>query len=112
MAGRQPRDSGELDTRGELQEPNPTQDTSGQEVPSWRTVKTVWMKVEGVTGAEGLRGQQVEGIGTYIIWMRYRPEVSVTWRIKLGSRTLQIASAIDPDNRKTWLLCSAKEVAS
>lgn len=110
---RTPRGAGELDTRGTLQEPNPAQDTSGQEVPDWTPVKTVWMKVEGVSGSEGIRGNQVEGIGSYTVWMRYKAGVSVQWRIALsGGRVLQIASAIDPDNRKTWLMCSCFEVAT
>lgn len=108
---RPPKGAGELRNRGTLQEPNPTQDSAGQEVPDWTDVRTTYMKVEAVSGAEGQRGNQVEAVGAFVVWMRYRSDVSTEWRIVLhDGKTLQITSVIDPDNRKTWLMCDCARV--
>ena len=110
---RPPKGAGELRNRGTLQEPDATANSSGQDVPAWTAVRTTYMKVEAVSGSEGERGNQVEGVGAFVVWMRYRSDVSTQWRIVLhDGKTLQITSVIDPDNRKRWLMCNCFEVAT
>lgn len=112
MAGR--ANASRLNTRGTLEEPVDVRDAdSGQLIPKWTFVRKVWLGVEYKSGKEGTRGDQIEPTATHTVWMRYRSDVSVKWRILLsGNRTLNILAAADPDNRRTWLLCQCIEVPS
>ena len=105
--------AGTLNTRGTLQKAITVQDDNGQPIETWLTVRTVWISVEYASGKEETRGNQIEPIHTHNVWMRYAADISTQWRIGLsGNRTLNILSAADPDNQRTWLACQCLEVPS
>ena len=94
-----------------LQKENITADASGQEVPSWTLVDSVFGEVLGTTGGERIRGQQVAADISSVVTIWHRTEVSPQMRFVHGSRNLHIVSARDTDGRGEVLVCQCREDA-
>ena len=103
--------AGRLRHRVELQENTPTVDARGDPVPDWSTYATVWAAVEPLSGAELVRFQQVQAETTCRVVMRYNADVSADDKILHDSRTLQVLSVINRDDRNIELELLCKEVA-
>jgi len=88
-------------------------DAAGGEILTWSDVATVWAAVEPISGREYFAAQQVNAETTHRIKMRYRPGVHSKMRVLFGSRTFDIESVIDPEERhvELHLMCVERAVA-
>lgn len=84
-------------------------DSGGGHETSWSTYTTVRAKIEPLKGAEQLRGMQLESKVTHRMTIRYRSGVSNNHRALYDGRAFNIRAAIDPDERKRWLVLSVEE---
>jgi SPP1 family predicted phage head-tail adaptor len=91
----------------------PTTPTSGETTVTFADTSTaVAAKIEaasarGAAGIEAQRGMQVEARTAWVVTLRYRSDVDPTWRVKWGSRLLNIYSCYDPTNeqKRLEMLC-------
>lgn len=98
---------GRLRHRVTLQQQSSTQDGYGEQVNSWSDLKTVWASVEPLKGRELYAAQQVKTEITTRIKMRYRAGVVSKMRVVYGSKTYDILSVIDAEERhiELHLMC-------
>lgn len=87
------------------------QTTFGDETEVWSTVATVFAEIIPLAGTERIDGSEVHANATHRLNIRFRPSMSTSMRIMYGSRTLQIISIRDIDERHHELeLMCAEEV--
>ena len=104
-----------LRVKVELQKP--TIPTDGATTATFATIDTVYAEIvsaaaRGAAGQETGRGDEIEARTSWVITIRYRDDVTPAWRIKWGTRLLNIQSAYDPDNRRRDLVMLGKEVVA
>ena len=99
--------SGQLIHRLELLKPDATTNPDGF---IWVATVPALIELAGSGGAEVLRFGAPTATGQYRIVIRYRQDVSASWRGKRGDQVFQISSYGDPDGRRTWLHLFCVEV--
>jgi len=91
--------SGRLRHRMWLKEPTHTSDGMGANTTTWGTVEVFWGSVEPLRGREwiasGLENSEVSGK----IVRRYKSGITPDMIVAFGSRTFQIVSVINVDER-------------
>lgn len=105
-------DTGKMRHRGRLESPPETLTARGQRdrTAAWSLVAMVHFAKRTVSAAEIIRGRQVHGEATHRLTIRWRDDVTSANRIVEGTRTYELLSAFDPDDRKQVLECDAKEL--
>lgn len=101
--------AGKLRHRITLQAQSATQDAFGGQANTWTDVATVWAEIITLEGRELLAAQAVHNESRYKIRMRgISGDVNPAWRVKFGSRHLNILNAMNVEERGIeWqLLCS------
>lgn len=94
---------GQLDTLITLLQPTAAQEgTYGSTSTSWASAGDVWAHVVERPGSEGVTADQVVAAKGADIRIRYRADVSSTWRVRIGTRTLRITAAVMV-GRSQWL---------
>lgn len=99
--------TGRLRHRVTIQKKPPvTQNSFGEETPTWANVATVWAQVETLSGREFVQQGQAQVEITHKINVRYRDDLVETMRVVWTGRTFQI-EAILADNvgRQMMLMC-------
>ena len=95
--------SGRLRHRMWLKEPTHTSDGMGANTTTWGTVEVFWGSVEPLRGREwiasGLENSEVSGK----IVRRYKSGITPDMIVAFGSRTFQIVSVINVDERNREL---------
>ena len=86
-----------------------TQNTTGEKVPAYADYRTIWAKIETLTGRELENAKQVTSEVTHKVNIRYNSNVTVTNRVKFRDRVFDINAALDPDERKKQLDLYCKE---
>lgn len=95
--------AGQLDTLVTLLQPSVTQEgTYGSTSTSWASAGDVWAQVLERAGSEGVTADQVVAAKGADVRIRYRSDVSATWRVRIGTRTLRIVTAVMV-GRGQWL---------
>lgn len=104
--------AGKLDQRIELQEPVRTRDEMGGTTAQFVTRAGVWACVEPLSGRELWTSRQARPDVTTRITIRFYPGLALgpTWQVKLGMRTYQIDSVINPAERGEDSVLMCKEV--
>ena len=84
-----------------------TGQTGGGVSSSWATLATVWASVQPLKGMERLHAQQLESPVTHKVTIHYRSDVTTKHRLTWGSRTFNIRSVVDVDERRraTEMIC-------
>ena len=106
---------GKMRQRPTFQKPDgplESQDPSGQVIPSWVDVCTVFAEVKGVVGGEVWYGHQMQGDVTVALVMRYRQDVQEDgprWRFRHRGRSFYIRSVIDADEARRFMMVQAVE---
>lgn len=106
---------GLLRSRVTLQKRVPSTDGEGSSSDGWVTVGTIWAAVQSTAGVEVLEAAQPEARITHEVTIRYRsdlaPPLGHQARLLLGNRTLDISTAMDPDERRREmdLLCVERQ---
>lgn len=101
---------GRLKDRVRLERLGETLAASGQPTSQWAMVTEAWAGIEPISGRERIAGDQVMSDLTHRVMMRYRAGVTPKMRLVNGTRTLEIVSVIDRDNRheQLELLCTER----
>jgi len=99
--------AGKLRHRLALRSNTPTYDANGQPDDSYSTIATVWGSVSPLDGRETEFADKVTAEATHIVVIRYDSNIDVEYQIAHDSRTLQVVSIIDKDDRniQQTLLC-------
>ena len=104
--------SGSLRHYVTIQKVTVTQDSdTGEPSESWSTLAQVWAAVEPLSGREFMNAQQVESQITHRVRIRARDDVTPDMRISHDSRTLNIESVINIEERDRELHLMCTEVA-
>lgn len=75
-------------------------DGQGGYTTTWADVKTVWAKIENVTGVEKVFAQRLDTNYDHKITIRYTTGISPKMRIVFDSRIFQIHSVSKVDERR------------
>ena len=91
---------------------NGSVDVMGQHIEKWEVLagaENVPASVLGVSGTEAQRSNQMEAVGTDLVVMRYRRDITPKNRILFEGRTLNILSVSDRQGTKRELAIVCKE---
>ena len=100
---------GSLRHRLIVQRPDRTLDAGGGATIIWTDIATVWGAVEPISGRETIVAERPQATVTHKVRVRYRADVDARMRILFGSRSLNIRSVINQDERGRWLVCLCEE---
>lgn len=92
-------DPGKLRERVTVQIASGTTNALGETVLAWSDSSAVWASVEGVSAREALLAGQQETSVTHKVRLRYLPGLTQQMRFAWRSRTLNIISLLEYDNR-------------
>ena len=108
MAARAPR-SGDL--RHLLQIRRPVYAVAGQRAPTStpKTIGEVHGKIEYLSGQEQLLAMQADGRVTCRVSIRYFPGLTPRDEFGFGTRTFNIISINNLEERNTWMICTCGE---
>lgn len=77
----------------------PTRDDYGAEVDSWSTFEQVWANIAPISGREYFDSQRVNSNVSHKFIIRYLSGVVPTMRVSFDSRTFNIESVLNRDER-------------
>jgi len=105
------QNAGQLKTRIKLQKPQAAAASAyGEVTPTWVDVGSVWSEVNPQLGREyDLSGKEHEE-HTLRVRIRYNSDVRASWRVVIGSRTLEILSAVNTAEANEELILLCKEI--
>lgn len=95
-----------------VQKNTPTRDATGGTVDSWSTHCTARARVEPMTGREYVGSERVTDSTTHKFTLRYQAGITPAMRISWGSRTFDIQSVINHEEKGRWLFIMAVEHGS
>jgi SPP1 family predicted phage head-tail adaptor len=104
--------AGRLRHRVTIQQRAGTQDSYGQEDDDWNDVDTVWAAVEPLRGREFLEARREGAEVTTRIVTRYRSGITPAMRVSYDSRTFDIVSVINVDERDSELQLMCRELVT
>ena len=104
--------AGRLRHQVAIQTATTAQDAYGQPVKTWATTATVWGAVEPIGGKEAYRAQAERADLSHLVVIRYRSGVTPMTRILFGTRTMDIESVVDPEERHRELHLLCREVVA
>jgi len=103
--------AGQLRDRVTLQAPVRARDDYGSVTTTWSSVATdVPANVRDTVGQNFYSAAQEKLKVTSEVRIRWRRDVSATWRVIFGLRTLEVVQAQNPDGRKNELVLYCKEI--
>ena len=79
------RDIGDLPERVVIIQDTPSQDGTGQPVPSWATYKTIWARVEFMNGRELEAARKIVAEAVLRVTVRYRTDFTEKMRMRWRS---------------------------
>lgn len=102
---------GELNRYVAIQQRDTAADSFGEQVPTWTTLKSVYVKIEALTGRELVAAQAVASEVSHRITAQYEalfadPKIVAKYRVLYGTRIFDVSAClnIDEDNRVIELL--------
>lgn len=104
-------DPGRLRERVTVQQATESRNSLGETVLSWADLTTVWGSVEGVSAREALAMGQQDITVTHRVRMRYLSPLTQKMRLRWRSRTLEIVSLLEHNNRSEHELICQETVA-
>ena len=104
--------AGKLRHSVEVQENQPTQDATGQEIENWVTVAKVWARIHPKKGREFIDSDQLKATEvTHMIDFRYLPLLTTKHRLFVDkARAFEIDQALNEDEREIMHNIRAKEI--
>jgi len=94
--------AGALDRQVSLQSVTTSADSYGQGTPTWATVDTVWAAKRGLGSIEFFAAAQTQMQDSVKYVIRYRSDVTQTWRLVDGSDEFDIVG-LREIGRREWL---------
>jgi SPP1 family predicted phage head-tail adaptor len=92
--------AGPLDRRATLQRPVVTRGAAGDVVTGWETVAEVWAGKRDVRGREILAAGAEHAEIETLLTIRWRSDVTASWRVLLGGRAYDIQAAAEIGRRE------------
>jgi SPP1 family predicted phage head-tail adaptor len=92
-------DPGKLRERVTVQIASGATNALGETVLTWNNSSAVWASVEGVSAREALISGQQETTVSHRVRLRYLPGLTQNMRFSWRSRTLDIISLLEHNNR-------------
>lgn len=89
-----------MDRRITIEQNTPTTGASGEQVPSWSTLATVWAQVLPVKAMERWTSQQMQVQIDAKFRIRYRSDVTAQHRIVFEGRTYDIQGVSEVPRRR------------
>ena len=91
-----------------IQEATETANSYGEIERTWATFKKRWANIRPLSGRERWAAQQVQANLSHEVLIRYTKDVTPKMRISYNSRTFEIGTVINVDERGAWmrLLCT------
>jgi SPP1 family predicted phage head-tail adaptor len=102
--------SGMLRHKVLIQNPSESTDTQGGAEFTWTTVATAWAAVEPLSSREQYWQSQLQTLGTHKVTLRYTALVTSRSRILFGTRTFEITSKVNTEERGEELVLVCVEV--
>ena len=96
---------GRLRHRLVIERVHATPDEAGGWQTDYQSVGAVWAEIRPVGAEPSLAPRQSGETLTHEIMLRYREDVHVGHRFRQGTACYVIRLLVDPDQRKTWLVC-------
>lgn len=90
---------GELRERVTVQIASGATNALGEQVLTWSNSSAVWASVEGVSAREAMQFGQAQNTITHKVQLRYLPGLTQQMRFAWRSRTLEIISLLEHNNR-------------
>lgn len=103
--------AGELRHLITIQQRSVSRDEFGAESEAWGTFSQVWAKVQPLSGQELEHGQAMHSDTTHKVTIRHLSGVTTEMRIVHDSRTLEILSVVNRDERNIQLEMLCREGA-
>ena len=102
-------EAGRLNRRINVTRPQDMPDGHGGFITTWQPVATIWAEVISQNGREAVLSQALQGVSSYRITVRYRPDLAISpkYQIDLDGKTLNVRSVADPDGRRVALVIFA-----
>lgn len=94
----------------DLQSPTVSVGTMGGTSIAFAHNSYAWARVEPQAGGEATTAGMTEARNTVLVTMRYHATVRPTWRIVLGSKTYEVNSIVNVDERNREMRLSCTEV--
>ena len=104
--------TGKLRHRITLQRPGLSQDPqTGEMVPGWQDVATVWASIEPLSAREFIAAQAVQSDVSVRITMRYRPGITSAMRLLHDGKTYNITGVLaDKGSGREYLTLPCAEL--
>lgn len=102
--------AGKLRHRLALQSGTASTDTYGAVTYAYTTYDTVWGSITPLRGLELIHAQQVQSEVTHKCFIRYNSTVTTTDRILFDSRTFEITSILNSEERAIYQEVWCKEI--
>lgn len=100
---------GQLRHRLVIEAPDETPDGAGGVVRTWSTLATVWGEIEPLSADDVLLADKRVGLVTHKVHVRYRTDLDLGHRFRLGARLFTIRALRDPEERGRFLECLCAE---
>jgi SPP1 family predicted phage head-tail adaptor len=102
---------GRMRHRLALQSPTGTQSETGEVVNTYSTVTTVWGSLRPLTGREMETAAQISEEINYQAVIRYHSTIGPTWRITNDSKTYEVVSVLNFDEKDEYMILELKRIA-
>lgn len=94
----------------QIQERTRTKGASGVPVDTWVKFRDTWSNPKTVNGRERWANERTANEYDVAFEMRYQTGITEDMRIVYGTRTLQVSTVIDVDERRRELVVLCKEI--
>jgi len=101
--------AGEYRNRITLQKPVHTRDSFSEMITTYVDVATIWAAVDWESGRRFETANQLNSEVQGIIRIRYRSDIRPEWRIKYGSRIIEILSIANIKEKDAEIQINCKE---
>lgn len=102
---------GALRHRVTLEAPVDAPDGAGGFSQSFTPVAQLWARIAPGSAREDFVEQRAEQATNHVVTIRWREDVAKDMRFIHRGRKLRIQSAVDPDERRRFLVCQCEEIS-
>ena len=101
---------GKLRHRLTLKSPTQTVETDGTPTVSYSTSTTVWGSLRPLSGKEISAAEQISEEVNYRSIIRYNSSIQSEWRVENDSKTYEVISVMNYDERDEYLILDLKAI--
>jgi SPP1 family predicted phage head-tail adaptor len=104
-------EAGKLRHRITIQQPVEAKGPTGEDVPTWTDLVTIWAEVADLQGREYLSRTAETAATTVRVVIRERSDIDTTMRVVHGSRILGIEAVIRPSKPGNRMQLMCREIS-